>query len=320
MWLGPLGKHILLTVPLVSPAVTGYLETHTVTIICLYTFGHWLTHNFVYIGNTLTLHVSSVVTRLTNFSNHDTFILYSQHLIIIHIGLVIAPRAHKDVANLDRRLRNIQLDDIIDMKRCGNWITLSINVGSVESAVTFSFPDSETSAYGHRNVVGSDGLGVGDDVVFADSGSHYGVQYRVSVDDVKVFFVLTSGFFRGSQSFWPAVPYTRWRPADQTWQRPARCQGFHPDSRLPLHRRGWGLAGFRTWWVQRSLWDQYRLVRGGVKPLFLKDLILTVLTECADEVLFDTELVFEELCTASTSDTLMCGEGESTTTAEHFET
>ena len=89
-----------------SPAVTGHFETDTISIVD-HAFGVDLVTSNTRIRHTLALHRSSVVAFLTDTNEVDGFILYVGNLVVVDIGLVIAPTGDVDITDVDSRQRFI---------------------------------------------------------------------------------------------------------------------------------------------------------------------------------------------------------------------
>ena len=102
----PLSEVIGFTVPLVSPTVAGHFETDVISIVD-HAFGVDFITNDTRIRHTLALHMSSVVALLTDTNEVDGFILYIDNLVVVDIGLVVAPRGDVDIADVDNRQRFI---------------------------------------------------------------------------------------------------------------------------------------------------------------------------------------------------------------------
>ena len=104
--LGPLSEAVGFTIPLVSPAVTGHFETDTISIGD-HALGVDLVTNNTRIRHTLALHMSSVVSLLTDTNEVDSLVLYIGNLVVVDIGLVITPTGDVDITDVDSRQRFI---------------------------------------------------------------------------------------------------------------------------------------------------------------------------------------------------------------------
>ena len=101
MWISsPLGEHVGLTTPRISPAVAGHLETHTGTT-SVDSFGDEFVADLGDIGSAFTLHVTSVGAVLTQRTDGDRCVLDLANDVVVDVGLVISPTTHKDVTHID---------------------------------------------------------------------------------------------------------------------------------------------------------------------------------------------------------------------------
>ena len=130
-----------LTTPLVSPAVTGHLETDTTITIVNHALGVDFITLDTRIRHTLTLHSASVVTSLTDIDEVDRLVLDIDHLVVVNIGLVITPRADVDITHIDRRQRFIDLGNIVSFEGDSTIVDVTISGTTIESTITFDFPD-----------------------------------------------------------------------------------------------------------------------------------------------------------------------------------
>ena len=164
-----------LTIPLVSPAVAGHLETNTTITVVNHALGVDLITLHTSIRHTLTLHSASVVTGLTDTNKIDGLVLDIDHLVVINIGLVITPRADIDITHINSRKRLLYLGNIVSLDGDGAIIDVAVNGATIDSAITFDLPDLEFGIGRHNgeflNTV--DELNViGDGIVLLDFVSH----------------------------------------------------------------------------------------------------------------------------------------------------
>lgn len=138
----PLGKVVGSTVPRISTAVAGHFEAYLVTV-SLNAFGDGSVADFGDIGNTFTLHVSGVVAILTDWADDDGFVFDVANHVVVDVGLVVAPRAHKDVANFDIGLGSFDFGHLRAVEHGGGVVALVVDLGSVEGAVAFSLPHTK---------------------------------------------------------------------------------------------------------------------------------------------------------------------------------
>ena len=138
--LSPLSEAVGFTVPLVGPAVAGHFETGTIAIVN-YAFGVDLVTSDTRIGHTLTLHMSSVVSLLTDTNEVDRLVLNIDDLVVVNIGLVITPRADIDITHIDTGQRFFYLGNISSFDDDSAIVDVAISGTTIESAITFDLPD-----------------------------------------------------------------------------------------------------------------------------------------------------------------------------------
>jgi hypothetical protein len=168
------------TTPLVSPAVTGHLETDTTITIVNHALGVDFITGDTRIRHTLTLHSTGVVTVLTDINEVDGFILYVGDLVVINIGLVITPATHIDVTYVDNRQRFIDLGNIVSLDDDSTIVDVAISGITIECTISASLPDLEfgISRYNGEFVNTVDELNViGNSIVLFDFISHSVVDY-----------------------------------------------------------------------------------------------------------------------------------------------
>ena len=169
-----------LTIPLVSPAVTGHLETDTTITIVNHALGvDFVTLN-ISIRHTLTLHRTGVVTGLTDTNEVDGLVLDIDHFVVVNIGLVITPRADIDITHINSRKGLLYLGDIGSLDGDGAIIDVAVNGAAIDSAIPFDFPDLEfgISRYNGEFLNTVDELNViGDGIVLFNFVSHSSVDY-----------------------------------------------------------------------------------------------------------------------------------------------
>lgn len=130
-----------LTTPLVSPAVTGHLETDTIITIVNHALGVDFITLHTRIWHTLTLHSTSVVTSLTDTNEVNGFVFNINHLVVVDIGLVIAPATHIDITHIDTGKRFIDLGNIVSFEGDSTIVDVTISGTTIEGTITFDFPD-----------------------------------------------------------------------------------------------------------------------------------------------------------------------------------
>ena len=138
--LSPLSEAVGFTVPLVGPAVAGHFETGTIAIVN-YALGVDLVTSDTRIRHTLTLHMSSVVTSLTDTNEVDRLVLNIDDLVVVNIGLVITPRADIDITHIDNRQRFFYLGNISGLDDDSAIVDVAISGTTIESTITFDLPD-----------------------------------------------------------------------------------------------------------------------------------------------------------------------------------
>ena len=169
-----------LTIPLVSPAVTGHLETDTTITVVDHAFGVDLITLNISIRHTLTLHRTGVVTGLTDTNEVDGLVLDIDHFVVVNIGLVITPRADIDITYIDSRKRLLYLGDIGSLDSDSAIIDVAVNGAAIDSAIPFDLPDLEFGISRHNgefvNTVDELNI-IGDGIVLLDFVSHSSIKY-----------------------------------------------------------------------------------------------------------------------------------------------
>ncbi len=190
--LGPLGEVVGLTIPLVSPAVTGHLETDTAITVVNHALGVDFVTLHTSIRHTLTLHWTGVVTGLTDTNEVDGLVFDIDHLVVINIGLVIAPATHIDITHINSRKRFLYLGDISSLDSDSAIIDGAVSGATIDSAIPFDFPDLEFGIGRHHGefINTIDELNViGDGIVLLDFVSHSSIKcycYCITVSELSL--------------------------------------------------------------------------------------------------------------------------------------
>lgn len=137
--LGPLSEVHGLSVPRICGSVTGDLEAGFVVIV-VESFGDHLVTFRVDIGNTVTLHRTSVSAVFADGDDFDTGLGDFNYHIEVNVGLVITPAGIKDIIDFD----GVGLGNFFQIVLGGDDdVEAVVFVAAVDITLTVDFVDGE---------------------------------------------------------------------------------------------------------------------------------------------------------------------------------